>query len=139
MRRELGAEASELGLPFDPPEFIVNTHEALQAAEFARDLGGGAFPAVHEALFRAYLAHGRNLGRRAVLLEVADEAGVDAGALADALKDGRYEDELRRAEGEAERYGIESTPTMLFGRHKVVGCAPADVLREAARRAREDG
>lgn len=137
--RELAAEAAELGLPFEMPGFLVNTHEALQAAEFARDLGGGAFGRLHRALFGAYFAEGRNLGRREVLLEVATEVGLDSGALRDALEDGRYEEELRLASEEAERYGIESTPTMLFGRHEVVGCAPARVMREAARRAREDG
>lgn len=137
--RELAAEASELDLPFALPGFLVNSHEALQAGEFARDLGPAAFRRLHGRLFRAYLLDGRNLGRREVLLEVADEAGIDTGALAGALDDGRYEDELRLAADEAERYGIDATPTMLFGRHKVVGCAPADVMREGSRRAREDG
>lgn len=137
--RQLTAEAAELELPFELPDRLVNTHEALQTGEFARDLGEDAFRRVHEGLFRAYMVEGRNLGRRETLLEVAGEAGIDVDALADALDDGRYEEELRRAADEAERYGIESTPTMLFGRHKVVGCAPAEVLREACRRAREDG
>ena len=138
VERELAPAARELDLPLDLPDFLVNSHEALQAAEFARDLGDEAFLRLHRALFRAYLAEGRNLGHREQLLAVAREAELDAEALNEALEDGRYEEELRRAEEEAERYGIEGTPTMLFGRHKVVGCAPADVMREAARRAREE-
>lgn len=136
--RELAAQAAELDLPFEMPDILVNSHEALQASEFARDLGRDAFRRLHDALFRAYLVEGRNLGRREVLIEVADEVGLDAGALADALEDGRYEEELRLVSREAERYGIDATPTMLFERHQLVGCAPADVMREAARRARRD-
>lgn len=136
--RELAPAARELGLPLDLPDFLVNSHEALQAAEFARDVGDEAFLRLHRALFRAYLAEGRNLGRREQLLDVAREVEMDTEALNEALEDGRYEEELRRAEGEAESYGIEGTPTMLFERYKVVGCAPEAVMREAARRAMED-
>lgn len=134
--RELAPAARELALPFDPPDFLVNSHEALQAAEFARDVGGDAFLRLHRALFRAYLGEGRNIGRREVLLAVAGEVDLDPDALADALEDGRYERELGLAADEAERYGIDATPTMLFERHKLVGCAPAGAMREAARRAR---
>lgn len=135
---EVTGMAREEGLEFALPDFLASSHEALQAGEFARDLGRAAFRRAHRALFRAYFVDGRNLGRREVLLFVAEEAGLDRRGLEGALEDGRYEEELDRASGEASRYGIEGTPTLLFGRHKVVGAAPEDVLREAADRARRD-
>lgn len=135
---EVGRQARELGVELELPDFVANSHEALQAAEFARDVGEASFRRVHRALFRAYLVEGRNLGRREVLLEVAREAGLDREGVEHALEDGRYRSELARAEEEAERYGIEGTPTLLVGRHKVVGAAPAEVIREAADRARRD-
>lgn len=130
--------AREEELAFELPDFVANSHEALQAGEFARDVGADAFRRAHRALFEAYFVDGRNLGRREVLLDVAETAGLDREGLEGALEDGRYEEELERASREAERYDIEGTPTLLFGRHKVVGAAPEDVLREAADRARED-
>lgn len=130
--------ADGLDLPITIPEFIPNSHEALQVAEFARDMGGEAFARVHDALFRAYFVRGRNFGRREVLLDVADAAGLDREAVAMALEDERYEDELRRAGQEAERYHVTGTPTYLFGRFKVVGAAPVSVLRDAWERARDD-
>lgn len=139
LRSEVSRQARELGLELEMPGFVANTHEALQAAEFARDVGEEAFRRAHRAFFRAFFVEGRNLGRREVLLEVADDAGLDREALERALEDERYRSELRRAEEEAERYEIEGTPTLLVGRHKVVGAAPAEVLREAADRARADG
>ena len=135
---EVSDMAREEGLDFSLPDFVANSHEALQAGEFARDLGPGTFRRAHRALFRAYFVEGRNLGRREVLLEVAEEAGLDREALEGALEDRRYAEELERASREASRYDIEGTPTILFGRHKVVGAAPEDVMREAAERARED-
>ncbi len=138
LEAEVSRQAREIGVELELPGFVANSHEALQAAEFARDVGEDAFRRVHRALFRACFVHGRNLGRRAVLLEVADEAGLDREGLEHALEDGRYRSELDRASEEAERYGIDGTPTLLVGRHKVVGAAPTEVLREAAGRARRD-
>lgn len=136
VRREVREQAEETGVELDLPDFVANSHEALQAAEFAKDLGRESFRRTHRALFRAYFVHGRNLGRREVLLEVCEDAGLDREGLENALDDDRYADELRRAEEEASRYDIEGTPTILFGRHKVVGAAPSDVMEEALGRAR---
>lgn len=134
--REVRSQAEELGVPVDLPDFIANSHEALQAGEFAKDVGGDAFRRAHQAIFRAYLVEGKNIGRRDVLLEVCEGAGLDREALDGALEDDRYADELRRVDREASRYDIEGTPTLLFGRHKVVGAAPLDVMRDAVGRAR---
>lgn len=138
VERQVTEAAEEMGLPLEMPGFAANTHEALQAAEFAKDLGREVFERYHEAAFRAYFVENRNLGRREVVVGLADAAGMDPGALEEALDDGRYEDELRRARSEASRYGVTGTPTFLFGRHKVVGAAPAEVLREAWEKARAD-
>lgn len=137
LRRDLARAAAELGLPLCLPG-PADTREALQAAEFARDLGPAAFGRLHRALFRAHLGEGRDIGARAVLLELAEEAGVDREGLERALEDGRYESELERAREEAERYGIEATPGLLFGRFLLVGAAPLAELRRAAERAERE-
>lgn len=135
LRRRVTAMAREMELPLEWPERVVNSYEALQVAEFAKDLGKREFDAVHRKLFRAYFVDGRNLGRRTELLQVVVDAGLDEEAVEGCLEDARYEEEIRRAEREADRYGIEETPTMLFERFKVVGAAPLEVLRDAAGRA----
>lgn len=138
IRREVREQAEEADVELDLPDFVANSHEALQAAEFAKDVGREAFNRTHRALFRAYFVNGRNLGRRDALLEVCEQAGLDRRGLENALEDDRYAEELRRAEEEASRYDIEGTPSILFGRHKVVGAAPADVMKEALDRARRE-
>lgn len=135
MVRLVEEQAEELGLPLEIPSFVPRTRGPLQAAAFAQDVGGEAFGELHRALFRAYFADGRNIGRRPVLLEVAEEAGVDREGLENALEDERYADELRQVREETERYEITGTPTFLFGPYKVVGAAPMEVMREAATRA----
>lgn len=138
VERRVTEMADEMGLPLEMPGFVANTHEAVQAGEFAKDLGRDLFERYHEAAYRAYFVENRNLGRREVVCSLAESAGIDRGALEEALDEGRYEDEIRRARSEASRYGVSGTPTFLFGRHKVVGAAPLDVMRRAWERARED-
>jgi len=132
---ELGERAAELGVPLYRPEKWPATRTALQASEFARDLSEEAHRRLHRAIFRAHFVRGMDIGRVDHLLQLATEEGIDTEALAAALEDGRYLEELSRTESEAERYGIHQTPVFLFERFKVVGAAPTEVLLEAARRA----
>ena len=132
---ELSERAAGLGLPLYRPEKWPATRSALQASEFARDLSEEAHRRLHRAIFRAHFVRGMDIGRVDHLLQLATEEGIDSEALAAALEDGRYLGELARVESEAEQYGIHQTPVFLFGRFKVVGAAPLDVLLEAARRA----
>lgn len=134
-RQELQRAAAELGLPLALPAEAPDTREAHQAAEFARDLGEPSFHRLRRLLFRACLAEGRDVGDRGTLLELADMAGVDSTGLGAALEDGRYEDELETAAREAERYGIDATPTFLFGRLKVVGAIGVEGMGRLADRA----
>lgn len=132
---ELAERASELRLPLYRPAERPSTRLALQAGEFARDLGDEAHRRLHRAIFRAHFVRGLDIGRVDQLLDLAAEEGIDREALVLALEDGRYLDELARAEDEAERYDIRQTPTMLFGRFKVIGAAPVPLLLETAQRA----
>lgn len=135
---ELGERAAELGVPLYRPEKWPATRAALQASEFALDLSEEAHRRLHRAIFRAHFVRGMDIGRIDHILQLATEEGIDVEALAAALEDDRYLPELARSEEEAERYGIRQTPVFLFGRYKVVGAAPAEVLLEAAQKAAAD-
>lgn len=128
-------DAAELGLSLHVPEERPDSRLAAQAAEFARDCGPDLFGRLDAALFRAVFVEGADIGDEDVLLGLADRAGVDREGLGAALADGRYVEAVREAEEEAERYGIENTPTLLIGRFKVVGAAPLQLLRETVAQA----
>ncbi len=132
---ELTERAAALGVALYRPDTAPATRLPLQAAQFARDLGAEAHRRLHQAIFRAHFVRRIDIGRWDNLIQLANEEGIDRQALERALDDGRYLEELSQAEREAERYEISQTPTMLFGRFKVIGAAPLEVVREAARRA----
>ena len=70
------------------PPLIPNTRNAHEATEFAKD--AGRLLPFHRAVFRAYWEREENIGDVDVLCRVAEECGIDADGLREALSDGRY-------------------------------------------------
>lgn len=126
--------------PYEGDDFPETTLPAFEAAWCAFQQGEDAGHDYDLRVRRAFFAQGRNIGRREVLLEIAEEAGLEMS---------RFErdfsgDEPRRAvlaearEG-VERYRVRGTPTVMLpsGRklrhpiafprmedHRVVGVRP---------------
>lgn len=127
----LRERCAELGLPFDPPDRLSNTRLAVEAAEFARD--AGRFAEFHRAALAAYFARGEDVGDVEVLVRVADELGLDTGALREALASGTYAGRREAAEQEARRLAVTGVPTYFFtGGPKVVGAQPLEQFRRLA-------
>jgi len=138
MFAELRRRAAGLGLSFNPPATLFNTHRALQLAEFARDQG--RLENLHRPLFQAYFVDGANLSDEEVLRRVAGAAGLDAEAALAAVREGRYERRLADVATEADRYGVRAVPAFIINdRYRVVGAQPYEMLREALREVARDG
>jgi predicted DsbA family dithiol-disulfide isomerase len=90
---------------------IARTPNTLDAHRLIRLAGGHRVQeAVVEALFKAYFTEGRDISNRGSLLDVAAEAGLDRDrAGAELAGDGGLA-EVRAAEGEARRLGVEGVP-----------------------------
>ncbi len=125
MQIGIALRCRELGLSFQPPEVLSNSRLAVEAAEFARD--AGKHDVFHRAVLAAYFAQSLDIGDAEVLRGVAEEIGLDGGALADALATGRYAAMRAAAEDEARNLGVTGVPTFVFeGRSRVVGAQPLD-------------
>lgn len=139
MQARLREQAAEEGLEIGSRPKVSNTHEALAASAYAQAEEPERFPCFHDALFRAYFTRGRDLGDRRVILEVAEECGLDAEALDDALSRGRYDTVLDETSARARRLGISGTPTYVFGeRYGAVGAQPVEYLERAVQRVLEE-
>jgi len=135
LRHQAAAEGIEVG---NRPK-VSNTHQALAASVYAQEEEPERFASFHRRLFRAYFSEGRDLGDEGVILDVAEDAGLDVGALREALEDRRYDAALEEASRDARRRGITGTPTYVFGsRHGAVGAQPVERLRDALERALEE-
>lgn len=104
------AEAERLDVPFVPPDLVPWSRKAHELALHSREKG--CFEPVHRALFGAYFAEGRDIGRVDVLVELATDAGLDRTETKAALDVDRHLDALVELREAAERSGVRGVPTL---------------------------
>jgi predicted DsbA family dithiol-disulfide isomerase len=131
--------AEQRGMRLKLPPVQPRSRLALEAAAFADS--HGRFAAMHEALFRGFFEQGRDIGDIEVLCAIGQEAGLDAGALRQALQDGRHTAEVLDDEGLAHALGVSGVPILLLRRPEAPweqalalrGAVPYDTIELAVR------
>jgi predicted DsbA family dithiol-disulfide isomerase len=129
---------AELGIPFafDRIKRSPNTLDAHRVIRWAAS--AGVQEKVVDRLFKAYFAEGRDIGDRAVLIEIAGECGLDAELVEKLLADGADADLVRQEIEQAQAMGVSGVPFFIFaGRIGVPGAQEPSVLRQAIAQARE--
>ena len=128
--RERGAA---VGFVFGDRLRVWNTFDGHRLLHWA-GLQGRARELKH-ALLQAYHGDGRNPSDPAVLRELAAAAGLDADEAARVLASDAYATDVRAAEAEWQRAGIQSVPAVVINRrHLISGGQPPEVFEEALRR-----
>ncbi|WP_213992614.1 DsbA family oxidoreductase [Sodalis sp. dw_96] len=113
-----------------PDGRIYNTFDAHRLLHWARL--EGRQHALKRLLFTAYFTDGKNPSDRAVLVQVAQEAGLDAAAAREVLDSGRYGEEVRAQEQRWISNGVNSVPTIIIDNRRVlIGGQPAAAFRGA--------
>lgn len=123
--REMAAAA---GLSMVDRDWVSNSLKALEAAEFAREHGD--FDAFHHAVFVAYWAEGKDIGKVEVLKEIAASVGLDAEALAAAVEDGRFRERVMADYELAQRIGFSGVPAFILGNRAIVGAQPYEAFEQ---------
>jgi predicted DsbA family dithiol-disulfide isomerase len=131
--------AEQRGMRLKLPPVQPRSRLALEAAAFADS--HGRFAAMHEALFRAFFEQGRDIGDIEVLCAIGQEAGLDAGALRQALLAGRHTAEVLDDENLAHQLGVSGVPILFMRRGDAPweqalalrGAVPYDTVELAAR------
>jgi predicted DsbA family dithiol-disulfide isomerase len=101
--------------PYQGDDWPTTTLPAFDAAWCAFQQGDAAGFAYDLRVRRAFFAQSRNIGRREVLLEIAQEAGLDLPAFTRALESGAARVAvLEEARLGRERYGVRGTPTVML-------------------------
>lgn len=122
------AAARDIGLDIDFAR-IARTPNTLDAHRLIHWAGieGRQTPVV-AALFRAYFREGRDIGDPGVLARIAGDCGMDAAAVAVALRGESDRDDLAARDADAQKKGVTAVPTYLIDRHYVVqGAQPPDL------------
>ncbi len=116
-------------MPLKKPSIQPRSRLAHEAAKWA-----GSHDRLAEynlALFRAFFEFGLDIGDKQVLMNLADEMGLDPAALAQALDSHQFTGDVVGDEEEAQRLGIRAVPSFVSnGRILASGVQTADRLRE---------
>ena len=118
--------AAEAGLPMTDRDWVSNSRPALEAAEYARDQG--LFNPFHRAVFTAYFAEGRDIGKHDVLHEIATSVGLDADGMIAALDEGRFTARVQMDLDLSREIGLTGVPAFIIGNRAIVGAQPYDVF-----------
>ena len=131
---QLGAEVG-ISFAFGRIARAPNTLDAHRLIRWAGS--AGAQREVVDRLFRAYFVEGRDVGDRAVLLDVAAASGLDPGTIEALLAEDADADAVRREIAEAQSIGVTGVPFFIFaGRMGVPGAQDVSLLRRAMTQAR---
>ena len=129
---------AEVGLPFafDKIKRAPNTLDAHRLIRWAN--AAGVQGQVVDRLFKAYFVEGRDIGDRPVLIEIAQECGLDATLVEKLLADGADADLVREEIAQAQALGVSGVPFFIFaGRLGVPGAQEPSVLVRAMAQARQ--
>lgn len=138
MREHLEAAGPEVGIVFNFDEIArrPNTLDAHRLIRWAQGQGAAEAEAVVEGLFKAFFEERRDIGDRAVLAAIGEQAGLHRDVLDDLLKGDQDAGEVHQEEAFYRSLGVNAVPCFIFnGRFAVSGAEAPDVLAEAARKA----
>ena len=125
-RIDEAARAAGLDLDLGGIERTPSTLDAHRLIHWA-GIEGRQTPVVAR-LFAAYFREGRDIGDRAVLVEIAEAAGLDGAAIERLLASDADEEGVRARDAHARARGVTGVPTFVVGgRHVLPGAQPPEL------------
>lgn len=133
---QLKALGRDVGIAFDFDAIKVgpNTLDAHRLIHWAGLEGRELQAEVVANLFKANFEEGRNVGDHAVLTEIAEAAGMDAGLVSRLLASDADKDHIVSEIDAAQRMGVSGVPFFILDqKYAVSGAQPVEVLVSAFR------
>jgi predicted DsbA family dithiol-disulfide isomerase len=120
--------AREEGLPFGPRDKTYNSRLAQELGKWAESKGKGQ--AYHDAVFRAYFAEGRNIGKLPELLVLADSLSLPVEEARMVLEERPFKDLVDADWQRSYRMGVQAVPTFFLTGQLLVGAVPYEALEK---------
>jgi predicted DsbA family dithiol-disulfide isomerase len=131
----LGAQTG-IAFAFDRIKRAPNTLDAHRLIRWSAS--ASLQEKVVDRLFRAFFVEGRDIGDRAVLIDVAKDCGMDAGIVEKMLVEDVDVDSVRQEIAAAQAIGVTGVPFFIFaGRLGVPGAQDVALLKRAMAQARQ--
>lgn len=131
--RQFGKEVG-IDFDFEAARIGPNTLDAHRLILWATTEGREIQDKVVSALFKANFEQGRNIGDRAVLLDIAEQSGLDRKVIASLVTSDADTDTVFSEIEAAREMGVSGVPFFIFdGQYAVSGAQMPDVLAGALR------
>jgi predicted DsbA family dithiol-disulfide isomerase len=121
--------AAKLKMDLQRPPIQPHSRLAHEAAKWAEKQG--RFEDYHYAVFRAFFGHGKDIGNKEVLKELATDLHLDGKALHVALENNEYTALVLADEEEARRIDVRAVPAFVVnGKVQAAGVQTVERLQE---------
>lgn len=133
-------QAKTVGLDYNFDQLrSANTARAHRLVKWADTQGKGN--ALGERLLKAYFIEARNINDKDVLIQLAEEMGLDASGASDVVNSNQFFPEIQIDQTEAAQIGIRGVPFfVLNNKYAISGAQPEEVFIEAIEKvAQEEG
>jgi predicted DsbA family dithiol-disulfide isomerase len=137
MHAQMKARMTAEGLPYGERTMTYNSRLAQELGKWADTQPGGE--AIHDALFRAYFVETLDISQPAVLLDIAERAGLSRDGAREVLEKRTFKAAIDEDWALSRQYGITGVPTFVAGRFGVVGAQPYEALEALVRKAATGG
>lgn len=133
-RLEALGKAEGIDYAFDAITVSPNTLDAHRVIRWAGAEGAETQNRLVRDLFKTYFERGENIGDRAVLVDVARRAGMEAAVVESLLAGDADSEAVANEAATASRMGVTGVPCFLFeGKYAVMGAQDVSTLTDAIR------
>jgi len=119
------------GLPYGQRTHTYNSRLTQEAGKWADTQEGGE--AFHDAAFRAYFVDNKNVGDKAVIVDIAVGVGLDEQGVREVLEQRTFKDAIDQDWARSHQVGVTGVPTFVVGNQGVAGAQPYEVLQALVR------
>jgi predicted DsbA family dithiol-disulfide isomerase len=128
MLARLKQVARQENLPFGDRTHTYNSRLAQELGKCAEEREKG--DAFHDAAFKAYFVHGKNIAQIPVLVELAESIGLDGDEARDVVEARTYMDAVDEDWTLARSLGITAVPTFHLSGQHLVGAQPYEMMEQ---------
>ncbi len=122
----LKAVADDLGLPMAERRTTYNSRLAQELGHWAESEGKG--DEFHNAVFMAYFAQGKNIGKVPVLTDLAKSVGLPPGEAQKMIETRAFKKAVDEDWQLSRKNSIKAVPTFKFNGQTLVGAQPYEAL-----------
>jgi predicted DsbA family dithiol-disulfide isomerase len=120
--------AREEGLPFGPRDMTYSSRLAQELGKWAESKGRGE--AYHEAVFQAYFAEGKNIGKPSELLTLAGSVSLPVEEAREVLEKRSFKDLVDADWQRSYTLGVQAVPTFAVAGQFLVGAVPYEAIEK---------